>query len=60
MKFPLVCFIAIGLVSSLTSCTCSNSTANQDNRLGGRAGVAVTSQDMSHVAPTRRDVAPAN
>ena len=57
MKFALLLILAAGPLLAFAGCA-DESTPIKGDRLGARAGVAITSQDMSRVAPTRAELVP--
>jgi len=61
MKCTLLFLLTLGSLFYVAGCANEPAAAKNDDRIGGRAGVAISSRDMSRVVPTTRpDVAPPN
>jgi hypothetical protein len=60
MKTVHLFLLALGSLLFVTACAGEPPAAAKDDRIGVRTGVAISSRDMSRVAPTRPDVAPPN
>jgi hypothetical protein len=50
--------VALAWLVFAAGCADESAPAKQDDRIGGRVGVVMPSQDMSRVAPTRPGLVP--
>jgi hypothetical protein len=60
VKILFVSTLAVVTLNLLVGCAGEPPAARQDGRIGARAGVTISSHDMSRVVPTRPEVATTN